>query len=73
MMSMCKCNGLVYHLRSQILTLQHQSQQTHTLCDGGWEADSKAFQQEHLEDQTQKCKRYWLEVPDLCGSVCHLT
>ena len=38
MMSMCKCKGLVHHLRSQIyiLTLQQQSQQTHTLCDGGW-------------------------------------
>ena len=37
MMSMCKCKGLVHHLRSQIyiLTLQQQSQQTHTLCDGG--------------------------------------
>ena len=42
------------------------------LCDGGWVS---AFQQEHLEDQTQtiqQCKRYWLEVPDLCGSFYHL-
>ena len=75
---MCKCKVLVHHLKSQIyiLTLQLQSQQNY-ITPWWWVGKQipGLFNQEHLEDQTQtlqQCKRYWLEVPDLCGSLFNM-